>query len=86
MAVSAGIHDEEVKVVVGGHVMEIRVTSEGVGESHPRSKEMGMVGSGQSHDAVAGICHCSAEISTECIMVGRQHEHQGMSYGKWVSK
>jgi hypothetical protein len=68
--VSAGI-DDEVEVVGGGHIMEVRVAAKGVSESHPRVEEMGTVGSGQSHDAVSGVCHCSVEISAECIAGGR---------------
>jgi hypothetical protein len=81
-AIAAGVHDEEVEAVGRGNVTEVWVISEGVNESHPRLKETGTVGSGRSHDAVAGFCRRSTEISVECITVRRRHERQGISCGK----
>jgi hypothetical protein len=82
MVVVTGVHDEEVEAVGRGDVTEVWVVAEGVNESHPRFEETVTVGAGGSHDAVAGFCRCSMEISAECIAVGRQHERQGISCGK----
>ena len=44
------------------------------------------VGSGQSHDAVAGGFHCSEEIRAKSVAGGRQHKRQGAVCGKQALK
>ena len=83
MVVAASEGDEEVNVGVRRDIMEVGILLERGSESPPRVKQMVLVGSCHSHNAVAGHLCCSKEIRAENIMVGRQwYMHQGVACGK----
>ena len=71
---------------VGRDITEVGVLLEVGGESHPRGKQMVLVGLGCNHSAVAGHLHCSEEIRAESIAVGRRYMCQGSACGKRVLK